>query len=363
MSGIADPIGSDGAGSDDGHLGIEFGPAESGGVVVSDPIERSRFLLSTPDPVDLRDADPGTFRFPADAAVRLRTDRLTLETVVSACVRDDAGDLLARTEHFAEESFDDGTYDVELFAPISFAGSWLAVAGLAGIGLVAVQSLGLPGPAGPVAAPTRSGARRLLRRPAFVRAMAAAAVAYAAMNLLMTATPVAVTDCHLPFATAAFVIQWHVFAMHAPSFFTGELIRRWGVRAVMLLGSGLMIASAGVGLAGVAVANFAGALVLLGVGWNFLFVGATALLIRSYDDGERAEAQGLNDTVLFAAIALSSLGAGWLYAAVGWAAMNALTLLPLGAVALWLLLAGRESDAAGSHGSAVKQLGYPGAGG
>ena len=118
MSGIADPIGSDGAGSDDGHLGIEFGPAESGGVVVSDPIERSRFLLSTPDPVDLRDADPGTFRFPADAAVRLRTDRLTLETVVSACVRDDAGDLLARTEHFAEESFDDGTYDVELFAPI-----------------------------------------------------------------------------------------------------------------------------------------------------------------------------------------------------------------------------------------------------
>ena len=118
MSGIADPIGSDGAGSDDGHLGIEFGPAESGGVVVSDPIERSRFLLSTPDPVDLRDADPGTFRFPADAAVRLRTDRLTLETVVSACVRDDAGDLLARTEHFAEESFDDGTYGVELFAPI-----------------------------------------------------------------------------------------------------------------------------------------------------------------------------------------------------------------------------------------------------
>ena len=251
----------------------------------------------------------------------------------------------------------------DLFAPISFAGSWLAVAGLAGIGLVAVQSLGLPGPAGPVAAPTRSGARRLLRRPAFVRAMAAAAVAYAAMNLLMTATPVAVTDCHLPFATAAFVIQWHVFAMHAPSFFTGELIRRWGVRAVMLLGSGLMIASAGVGLAGVAVANFAGALVLLGVGWNFLFVGATALLIRSYDDGERAEAQGLHDTVLFATIALSSLGAGWLYAAIGWAAMNALTLLPLGAVALWLLLAGRESDAAGSHGSAVKQVGYPGAGG
>jgi predicted MFS family arabinose efflux permease len=234
----------------------------------------------------------------------------------------------------------------DLFAPITFAGSWLAVAGLAAVGLVAVQSLSVPSQAATVRLPTLAGARRLLRRPAFVRAMAAAAVAYAAMNLLMTATPVAVTDCHLPFATAAFVIQWHVFAMHAPSFFTGELIRRWGSRAVMLLGAGLMAASAGVGLAGVAVANFASALVLLGVGWNFLFVGATALLVRSYDAADTAEAQGLHDTVLFATIALSSLGAGWLYAAIGWAAMNALTLLPLGAVALWVLLAGREPEPA-----------------
>ena len=232
----------------------------------------------------------------------------------------------------------------DLFAPITFAGSWLGVAGLAAVGLVAVQSLSLPIQAAPVPPPTLSGARRLLRRPAFVRAMAAAAVAYGAMNLLMTATPVAVTDCHLPFATAAFVIQWHVFAMHAPSFFTGELIRRWGVRAVMLSGAGLMAVSAGVGLAGVAVANFAGALVLLGVGWNFLFVGATALLVRSYDASDTAEAQGLHDTVLFATIALSSLGAGWLYAAIGWAAMNALTLVPLGAVALWVLLAGRAPE-------------------
>jgi predicted MFS family arabinose efflux permease len=234
----------------------------------------------------------------------------------------------------------------DLFAPITFAGSWLGVAGLAAIGLIAVQSLSLPGRPVAVPPPTLSGARRLLRRPAFVRAMAAAAVAYAAMNLLMTATPVAVTDCHLPFATAAFVIQWHVFAMHAPSFFTGELIRRWGVRAVMLLGAGLMAASAGVGLAGVAVANFAGALVLLGVGWNFLFVGATALLVRSYDAADTAEAQGLHDTVLFATIALSSLGAGWLYAVIGWTAMNALTLVPLGAVALWVLLAGRAPEPA-----------------
>jgi predicted MFS family arabinose efflux permease len=245
----------------------------------------------------------------------------------------------------------------DLFAPVTFAGSWLAVAGLAGIGLVAAQTLDLPRPAAAVPRSTGAGIWRLLRRPAFVRAMAAGAVAYAAMNLIMTATPVAVLDCHLPFATAAFVIQWHVFAMHAPAFFTGELIRRIGVRWVMLLGAGLMIASAGVNLLGAALPNFAGALVLLGIGWNFLFVGATAQLVRSYADGETAAAQGLHDTVLFAAIALSALGAGWLYAAIGWAAMNAVTVLPLVAVAIWLSLAGR-------HGTdAAQPVGYPGAGG
>jgi len=113
------PIGgSDAAPDDGGHLGIEFTPAAAGGLVVSDPIERSQFVLSTPGAVELRDADPDRFRFPADAAVTIRTDRLELETVVSVCVRDDAGDLLARTEGFADESFPAGTYSVELFAPI-----------------------------------------------------------------------------------------------------------------------------------------------------------------------------------------------------------------------------------------------------
>ncbi len=118
MQPIADPAGPDPATGEEGHLGIEFAPAEAGGVVVSDPIERSQFVLSTPDPVDIGDADPGEFRFPADAAVRIRTDRLTLETVVSVCVRDDDGELLARTEHFDDRSFAHGTYSVELFAPI-----------------------------------------------------------------------------------------------------------------------------------------------------------------------------------------------------------------------------------------------------
>jgi hypothetical protein len=117
MHRIGDPAGSD-ASNDGRRLEVEFAPAEAGGLVVSDPIERSQVVLSTPDPVEVGDADPGRFRFPADAAAAVRTDRLDLETVVSVCIRDDDGDLLARTEHFDEQSFGEGTYSVELFAPI-----------------------------------------------------------------------------------------------------------------------------------------------------------------------------------------------------------------------------------------------------
>jgi predicted MFS family arabinose efflux permease len=230
----------------------------------------------------------------------------------------------------------------DLFAPVTFAGSWLAVSGLAGLGLVVVQTLTLPQAGVPGTRATWRQARRLLRRPAFALAMAAAAVAYAAMNLVMTATPVAVLDCHLPFAAAAFVIQWHVFAMHAPSFFTGDLIRRLGARLVMGAGVALMTGSAVVNAAGITLPHFLGALVLLGVGWNFLFVGATALLVRTYAPEEAAVAQGVNDTVLFATMAVSALGAGWLYDHLGWTVLNATILVPLLVVAVGLTVMGRS---------------------
>ena len=233
----------------------------------------------------------------------------------------------------------------DLFAPVAFAGSWLAVAGLAGAGLLVIQSLALPQPGIAAGRPSVAQAWRLLRRPAFALAMAAAAVAYAAMNLVMTATPVAVLDCHLPFAAAAFVIQWHVFAMHAPSFFTGDLIRRLGVRAVMAAGIALMLGSAGVTAVGVTLPHFVSALVLLGIGWNFLFVGATALLVRTYAKEETAVAQGVNDTVLFATMAVSALSAGWLYDLVGWTALNAAILAPLLLIAVGLLVLGRGAAA------------------
>ena len=115
----ADPPSDDVDPAVDAPLGIEFDAiAEQPGLLVSDPIERSQFVLSTPDQVRFREADSGVFRFPADAAVRVRTDSLEMETVVSVCVRDDGGELLARTEHFADQTFPAGTYSIELFAPI-----------------------------------------------------------------------------------------------------------------------------------------------------------------------------------------------------------------------------------------------------
>lgn len=229
----------------------------------------------------------------------------------------------------------------DLFAPILFAGSWLVVAGLAALAVVTAQLLRLP-EADPAPAPRRVDWRALLRRPAFRVAALCGVTAYVGMNLIMAATPLAILDCHLPFAAAAFVIQWHVFAMHAPAFVAGDLIRRIGVRATMALGIALMAACVAINLSGLELPHFLSALVLLGVGWNLLFVGATTLLIRGHRPDERWQAEGLNDTFVFAAMALSALGAGWLYATLGWQAVNVVTLAPLALAAAAIALLRRN---------------------
>src|ERR1019366_2120074 len=122
----------------------------------------------------------------------------------------------------------------------------------------------------------------IARQPAFIVAVLSAIIGYGVMNLLMVATPLAMMACQHPFSDAAFVIQWHVIAMFAPSFFTGTLIKRYGVINVMLAGVVLNLGCIGVALAGLAVANFWMAMVLLGVGWNFMFVGGTTLLTECH---------------------------------------------------------------------------------
>jgi MFS family permease len=184
----------------------------------------------------------------------------------------------------------------------------------------------------------------IARQPAFVVAVLCGTVSYGVMNLLMTATPLAMAACQHPFSDAAFVIQWHMVAMFLPSFVTGTLIQRVGLVPIMLCGAVLMGLCAAVALSGIEVMHFWLALVLLGVGWNFMYVGATSLLTEAHGPSERAKVQGVNDMAIFATMVLSSLSAGALFTYQGWQLMNALS-VPFVVLAMaglgWLTLSRR----------------------
>ncbi|MEO7255561.1 MAG: MFS transporter [Casimicrobium sp.] len=181
----------------------------------------------------------------------------------------------------------------------------------------------------------------IVRQRVFVVATLCSALGYGVMNLLMTATPLAMGICGYPYGDAANVISAHVIAMFAPSFFTGNLIKRFGVLSIMLVGVAIMCACLAVSLAGISVAHFWWSLVLLGIGWNFMYVGGSTLLTESYLPSEKARAQGLHDLLVFCTTASTSFSSGLLLKANGWVMLNyvAMPLLAISAVAiLWLLL-------------------------
>jgi predicted MFS family arabinose efflux permease len=226
----------------------------------------------------------------------------------------------------------------ESVAGAAFAGSYFSIIALS---LACAAVLGLvriPRPDLAAGGQGRS-ALALLAQPVFIVAVAAAVVAYGSMNLVMTSTPLAMDLAGFAFDDTANVIQWHVVGMFAPSFFTGHLIERIGILRIMMAGALLMLACVGVNHAGTEVAHFWTALVLLGIGWNFLFVGATTLLTHSYRPAEKARAQGLNDLVVFSTVALSALVSGAAQAALGFSMVNLITVpglvLVMGAL-LWL---------------------------
>jgi len=159
-------------------------------------------------------------------------------------------------------------------------------------------------------------------QPAFVVAVLAAALGYGTMNLLMAATPLAMDICGLPFSDAAFVLQWHVLGMYGPSFFTGGLIKRFGVLSILIAGVVLMFLCIGLALSGITLMHFWWALFLLGVGWNFLYIGGTSLLTETYRPEERAKVQGSNDFAVFGVQAVSSVSAGALVLGGGWNTLN-----------------------------------------
>jgi MFS family permease len=191
----------------------------------------------------------------------------------------------------------------------------------------------------------------IARQPTFIVAVTVGALGYAVMNLLMTATPLAMAFCGHPYDASALVISSHVIGMFAPSFVTGSLIKRFGVLQVMLAGVACLFACVGVALSGQSVMNFWWALVMLGIGWNFTYIGGSTLLTETYRPSEKAKAQGANEITVFGVQALSSFSAGVLVNTAGWTTINYLGFamaLCAGAAACWLLAARRRSPAAPS---------------
>jgi predicted MFS family arabinose efflux permease len=218
----------------------------------------------------------------------------------------------------------------------AFLGSYIAQAALAFAAMLLLLRLKLPKPVKHAGAEARP-LRVIATQPALLAAVFSAAIGYTVMILAMTATPLAMLGCGFGTDEVKPVIQWHVFGMFAPSFFTGTLIARFGAPRIMQVGFVLLLVHVAVASAGVEWLNFLAALVLLGVGWNFAFFGGTALLAQTYRQAEQTKVQALNESIVFGVVAFASLGAGWLYDRVGWATMNLVT-VPLLVVALAVAL-------------------------
>ena len=207
--------------------------------------------------------------------------------------------------------------------PVMFAASYLVLAGVALVAGMVASRLVIPRQV--VSASAAAAARPLAaiaRQPAFVVAVMVGAVSYGAMNLLMTATPLAMKVCGFGYPEAADVIKWHVVGMFAPGFFTGHLIRRFGVMKIMFAGCVLMFLTVGIAHAGLTYWHFWFALFSLGVGWNFMFVGATTLLTTTYAVAEKAKVQGVNDLTVFVTMISSSAASGALVSTSGWTDLN-----------------------------------------
>lgn len=238
---------------------------------------------------------------------------------------------------------------------IPFLGTYATVIAVNLLGALLFLFLNIPRPPVPAAdAPKGRSRRELIATPRIAVAVICAMVSYALMNLVMTSTPLAVVGCGFDKNNAADVVTAHVLAMFVPSFFTGHLIARFGVERIMGLGLVILAVAGGVGLAGVALENFFVALVLLGLGWNFGFIGATTMLAAAHAPEERGKMQGLNDLIVFGGVSVASLASGGLMNCsggtpqAGWTAVN-MAMVPFlvlaGGALLWLMLRPRPEAA------------------
>lgn len=220
------------------------------------------------------------------------------------------------------------THTMDLWFPYTFAGTYVAQAFVAALSALILFGVRLPIPAASAVA----GGRPLgviARQPKFITAVICGAISYLLMNFLMTAAPLAMRMCGLSQESANLGVQWHVIAMYAPSFFTGHLITRFGAHRVVMVGMALTALSASVGLTGVDIANFWITLILLGIGWNFGFIGASALVLQCHLPEEKNRVQSFNDFVVFGTVAFGSFLSGGLLTGYGWNVVLWLSFAPL----------------------------------
>ncbi|CDT74778.1 putative Permease of the major facilitator superfamily [Vibrio coralliirubri] len=224
-----------------------------------------------------------------------------------------------------------------------YIGAFASLIGLNILALLILQTIQFPKVSFNSQAPKSDPLSVIVKSPNFIGAVFAAMVAYAVMNILMTATPLAMIGCGFDFTKAAGVIEWHVLGMFVPAFFTGSLIEKFGSRMMILAGGVLFVVCIAINIHGESIWHFRAALVVLGVGWNFMFIAATGLFSQSYQSQNKAKAQAFNEFVVFGCVTITAMLSGWLESTVGWQNLNIYVLPFVLAVILLFAFSARKS--------------------
>ena len=214
-----------------------------------------------------------------------------------------------------------------LFEPVLFAGGYFIICCITVITSIFLLAIDIPKPR----VSKLRGGRPLaiiIRQPVFIVAVLSSMLGYGLMNLSMTATPLAMKVCGFVVQDTKWIIQAHILGMYLPSFLTGSLIKRFGIYNILIFGAVLMILAASIAISGITIIHFAAALTLLGLGWNFLFIGGTTLLTESYEPAEKEKVQGCNDLLVFGTVVLTAFLSGTIQYLIGWTAVNASLILP-----------------------------------
>jgi MFS family permease len=228
------------------------------------------------------------------------------------------------------------TWTMDLWSPNLFVISYLAQAAVALVAMAVLFGVDLPRPA-PADLARGRPLPAIIRQPRFIVAVICGVISYTLMNLVMTSAPLAMRLCELPLSASNWAIQWHIVAMYAPSFFTGSLIARFGAQRIVAAGLLSTGCAAVTGLSGLSALHFSAGLILLGLGWNFGFVGASALVLETHRPEERNKVQAFNDFLVFGLTAMGSFWSGHLLVTFGWAAVNWVVFPPI-TLALAVLL-------------------------